>query len=248
MMRCESFTLLDHINGRVGRPHANKEVEVIGLYRQLQDLPILLSTLLLDEGVAVLGDTATKHGFTALGTPDQVVDDKGDAVFISLVIHVVITAYSDKYIYNISLEGRRKPWQAPNVWGSIPDACGGLKAVSVKKLVIRLAVLADGLEQLSLTRFRDVVGRFLEGRIEPLAVLVRLLKGTLELTKQYEECGGVLPLKAFLHILGSHHRGIVIRYDMSRHAAHVVQTPGAPPAKHHEGGNEHDIPTQEFGA
>ena len=43
--------------------------------------------------------------------------------------------------------------------------------------------MADGLDQLSLTRFRDVVGRFLEGRIKPLAVLVYLLQGALALTQ-----------------------------------------------------------------
>ena len=86
MMGCESFALFDHIGGRVGRPDTHKEMAMIGLNRQFQNLPALLSTLLLDEGLAVFGDTAPKHGFAALGTPDQVVDDKVDAVFISLVI------------------------------------------------------------------------------------------------------------------------------------------------------------------
>ena len=61
---------------------------MIGLDRQVQYLPTLLSTLLLDEGLAVFGDTATKQGLSALRTPDQMVDDKVDAVFISLAVHV----------------------------------------------------------------------------------------------------------------------------------------------------------------
>src|SRR2546426_6689238 len=132
MMRREALALLDHIGGRVRRPDTHKEMDMIGLYRQLQHLPTLLSTLLLDEGLAVCGDTAPKHGFPALGTPDQVVDDKMDAVFISLVIHVDIVAYNNTYIYTISLQSRLKPRKAPNVWGSISDACGGLRSVSVK--------------------------------------------------------------------------------------------------------------------
>jgi hypothetical protein len=43
-----------------------------------------------------------------------VVDDKVDAVFISLVIHVEIVSYFDIYFYTISLQRRLKPGKAPN--------------------------------------------------------------------------------------------------------------------------------------
>jgi hypothetical protein len=106
----ESLALFDHSGGRVGRPHAHKEMDMIGLDRQLQHLPALFSTLLLNKGLAVFGDTTTKHGFTALGTPDQVVDDKVDAVFISLIIHVDIAPYNNTIIYKYRLlKSRLKP-------------------------------------------------------------------------------------------------------------------------------------------
>src|SRR5439155_12018563 len=105
--------------GGVGRPDTHEEMDMIGLYRQFQYLPALLGTLLLDEGLAVLGDTATKDGLAALGAPDQMVDDKVDAVVITLVFHVDIIAYNNIYIYRISLESRLKPGQAPYLWGSI---------------------------------------------------------------------------------------------------------------------------------
>jgi hypothetical protein len=82
MVCCEPLALFDHIGGRICRPYAHKEMNMIGLNRHFQELPTLLSTLLLDKGLAVFGDTAPKHGFAALGTPDQVVDDKVNAVFI----------------------------------------------------------------------------------------------------------------------------------------------------------------------
>jgi hypothetical protein len=111
-------------------------MDMIGLDRQLQYLPTLLRTLLLNKGLAVFGDTAPKHSLTALGTPDQVVDDKVDAVFISLVIYV------DKYIVNdteinmrSSVQSRLKPEKAPNCYRSNGAACGGLKPVSVMGLV-----------------------------------------------------------------------------------------------------------------
>jgi hypothetical protein len=110
-------------------------MDMIGLNRQFQHVPALLSTLLLDEGLAVFGDTPPKYGFTALGTPDQVVDDKVDAVFISLIIHVDIGAYNNTLINkNGSFEGRLKPEKAPNCYRLNGVACGGLKSVSVTRL------------------------------------------------------------------------------------------------------------------
>src|SRR5712691_12321755 len=72
MMRRESFALLDHFCGRIGRPHAHEEVDMIGLNRQFHNRPSLLGTLLLDEQATVLSDGATQHSFAPLGTPDEV--------------------------------------------------------------------------------------------------------------------------------------------------------------------------------
>jgi hypothetical protein len=91
-MRRESFALFDHIGGRVGRPYTDKEVNVIWLNRQFQNLPALLRTLLLDKGLAVCGDTPPKHRVTALGTPNQVVDDTVDTVFICVPLSAATEA------------------------------------------------------------------------------------------------------------------------------------------------------------
>ena len=112
MMRRKTFALLDYLCRRVGRPDTHEEMDMIGLNRQLQNRPTLLSTLLLDEGLAILGDSATEHGFPSLGTPDQVVDDKVDAVFISLIIHVDIISHNNTIIYTTSGKVRLKPRSA----------------------------------------------------------------------------------------------------------------------------------------
>lgn len=90
MMRRESFALLDHFCGRIGRPYAREEVDMIRLNCQLHNRPPLLDTLLLDEQATVLSNGATEHSFAPLGTPDEVVDDKVDTVFVSLIFHVDI--------------------------------------------------------------------------------------------------------------------------------------------------------------
>jgi len=118
MMGRESFALLHHLCGRVGRPDTHEEMDMIGLNRQLHNRPTLLGTLLLDEGLTVLSDSATEHGFPSLGTPDQVVDDKVDTVFIPLIIHVDIVVYNDTLINNKVLQEGLKPREkAPNLWG-----------------------------------------------------------------------------------------------------------------------------------
>lgn len=60
----------------------------------------MLGTLLFDEALAVLGDSPTKYRFTALWTPDQVVEYN----YISINIMV--------------LEEWLKPkGKTPNLWG-----------------------------------------------------------------------------------------------------------------------------------
>jgi len=118
MLGRKSFALLHHLCGRVGRPDTHEEMDMIGLNRQLHNRPTLLGTLLLDEGLTVLSDSATEHGFPSLGTPDQVVDDKVDTVFIPLIIHVDIVVYNDTLINNKVLQEGLKPREkAPNLWG-----------------------------------------------------------------------------------------------------------------------------------
>lgn len=65
---------------------------MVGLDSELQDNPALLSAFLLDKRFASFGNFANKDAFAALWAPDEVVNDKVDAVFISDIFHVDIIA------------------------------------------------------------------------------------------------------------------------------------------------------------
>jgi hypothetical protein len=63
-------------------------------------------------------------------------------------------------------------------------------------------------------------------------MFAQLNGGALARTHQREERGGVLPLQTLLHVLRGDDRVVVVRDDAARDAAHLKQTPRAPPAEH----------------
>ena len=70
MMRREPFALFDDLSSRVGGPDTHEEMDMVLLNRQFQNLPTLLSTLLLDKDLTVLGNSASQDSFATLGAPD----------------------------------------------------------------------------------------------------------------------------------------------------------------------------------
>jgi hypothetical protein len=113
-MMCRKPFALNNTCHRIGRPDTDPEVDVVELNRQSQNLPTLVGTCLLNKSLAVFGDSPTKDRFASLGAPDRVVDNKVDAVFISLIFHVAIGAYNDAIINSVFPERRLKPWKSPN--------------------------------------------------------------------------------------------------------------------------------------
>jgi hypothetical protein len=71
----------------VGRPEADNEVDVIGRDRQFLDVPVLLGALGLNELAAVRGDVPNQDRLPPFGTPNEVVDNQVNAVFVSLLFH-----------------------------------------------------------------------------------------------------------------------------------------------------------------
>src|SRR5713226_3450210 len=53
-----------------------------------------------------------------------------------------------------------------------------------------------------------------------------------DLLGQHEERRRVLPLGAFLHVLGGDDRVVILRDDPAGHRAHLVERPRAPGAEH----------------
>ena len=98
VMRRKPFALLHDFCRRVPRPHAHKEMDMVWLNGQLKNRPPFLSAFLLNECLAILDDSSTEYGFAALRTPDEMVDNEVDTVFVSLVFHVVIIAFINHYI------------------------------------------------------------------------------------------------------------------------------------------------------
>src|SRR5213595_3260537 len=81
----ETFTYLHHIRCAVCRPDPDEQVQVIGLNRQRKDHPNLFLAFLLNQFLAVIGYRACKDLFAATGTPDRMIDDQMDTMFIALV-------------------------------------------------------------------------------------------------------------------------------------------------------------------
>ena len=61
---------------------------MIRLDRQLFDVPPKLDALRLDQCPAVGCDLAREDRLSPLRTPDEVVDDEVDPMFVSLILHV----------------------------------------------------------------------------------------------------------------------------------------------------------------
>jgi hypothetical protein len=98
----DAFHFLEHIGGGRGRPGPDEQMDVIGLDRQLLDMPSVLSALGLDQGFTVDRDFSGEDGLTTLRTPDQVVDDQVDTVFVALVLHVDIANAIDTAINSVA--------------------------------------------------------------------------------------------------------------------------------------------------
>src|SRR5215831_10304697 len=86
MERGNAFALLDHLSGAIAGPDPHNQVEVIGLDSERQYLPALLSTLALQQLTTPRRDWPNEYRLPAARTPDEVIDDEMDAVFISLVL------------------------------------------------------------------------------------------------------------------------------------------------------------------
>ncbi len=70
----------------LGQTRTNS-MDMIGLNRQLDDLPSLLGTFLFNQPPTVYGNRILQHSLAALGRPDKVVEDEMDSVFVALVLH-----------------------------------------------------------------------------------------------------------------------------------------------------------------
>ena len=85
---CESLALFDDLGGTICRPRPDKQVNMIGLDCQFNNLPTVLLALLFDEAAAVLGNFANEDRLSPLRTPDKMEDDEVDTMLVPLIFHI----------------------------------------------------------------------------------------------------------------------------------------------------------------
>jgi hypothetical protein len=126
-----------------------------------------------------------------------------------------------------------------------PIASRGEKFVEAAVVVV--AAAADRGHDLCLAGLGDVGRGFVERAVESGAVLGHLAPGAIPLAEQIEQRGRILPLEAFLHVLGGDHRVVVLGDDAARYRAHLAEGSGAPRAENAQRQDEAGITEQEFG-
>ena len=104
--------------------------------------------------------------------------------------------------------------------------------------LIAITQRAEALDHGRFARLGDVPGRAVEVSIETGPVLGQLGPGPCGLSEQEEERRRVLPLQAFLHLLGGDDRLVVVADDPARCATHVAQPPRAPAAEQRQRDDE----------
>src|SRR3981081_1276381 len=65
-------------------------MDMIRLESQCKKCPSLLFALFCNEFLTAILELAYKNGLSSLGTPDEMIDDQMDAMFISLVLKLVL--------------------------------------------------------------------------------------------------------------------------------------------------------------
>src|SRR5260370_1090491 len=90
----DALARLHHLRGAVARPHPYKQVDMIGLNGEGEDVPPLLRALALDQLPAACGHWPYQHRFAAPWAPDQVVKDEMDALLIPLIRMCLLHASS----------------------------------------------------------------------------------------------------------------------------------------------------------
>ena len=93
-----TFAFLDDICGAVAGPDTNEQVYVVRLDGQLKDGPTLLAAFLREPMPAVFSDVSGEDRFSPLRTPNEVINDQMDPVFIALIFHVGSIRTDDKEI------------------------------------------------------------------------------------------------------------------------------------------------------
>src|SRR5690606_22238347 len=86
-VRRDPLARLYHIGRRRSWKCLNKQLHVVGLYRQFKNVPAQLVALLTNQTSAIAGNVADQHLFPALRRPYEVIHDEVYPVLVSLIFH-----------------------------------------------------------------------------------------------------------------------------------------------------------------
>jgi hypothetical protein len=73
-------------------------MDMVCLNSQFEDLPPLNTAFLPDDLFAIFCYKPLENRFSSLRAPDQVIDNKMDSMFVSLIFHVDIIMYDNSII------------------------------------------------------------------------------------------------------------------------------------------------------
>ena len=85
VMCCKPLARFHHIRRTIFWPDAYKQMHMVGLDCQLKYCPSHVLAFLIDKFTTTLCDEAFQNGLATARTPDQVVNDQVDAVFVALI-------------------------------------------------------------------------------------------------------------------------------------------------------------------
>ncbi len=130
LLRGDTLHLLEHFRRRRGL-HSHEEMDVIRLDRQFLDVPPVLGTLRLDQCPAVARDLAREDRLASLRTPDEVVDDKVDSMFVALILDVGSPPTINGIIKAVlpEINGLKPSWRNPPNHGLKPRGLRRVQSV-----------------------------------------------------------------------------------------------------------------------
>ena len=114
---CISLQFLDHFCCAIGRPYPYEDMDMLRLDRKPENVPSFLLALCFKKLLTAVLEFSYKNRLPSFGTPDEMIDNEMDSVFIPLIFklslvcrfHVLIYSKIDKLSIGLWLKPRRNP-------------------------------------------------------------------------------------------------------------------------------------------
>src|SRR5260370_7262352 len=81
----KALQFLHHLGNTIGRPHPHKQVQVIGLESESENVPLFFLTLLLNELLTAFFELAHENRLASFWSPHEMAHNEAHTLFISLL-------------------------------------------------------------------------------------------------------------------------------------------------------------------